>query len=315
MGITSIKSPYDDQMIPKSEIQLTDFNQTGDDAITFVENTTECCVGIVDIVSSTKMAASLSYTKVGKFYSIFLNTVTQIVKRFDGIVVKNGGDSLLYYFQGEPNDVKSVFVRCLECSLSMIEARREINAKLSSEKIPQLDYRVSADYGKVTLAKSANLSYHDIFGSPVNFCSKINCRALPNTIVVGGDLYHAAKSLSGYKFSEVKSYSVGFKLQYPVYNVTRDIQHSKSVVGFAIEKSLLEMGSPILDTVASRLFNQHNCLISDCYEHPEYLTEVLKELFGNAHGSITNSIKMNLEAYAHQKPIHAFLERLHTHIE
>lgn len=311
MGITPIKPGYDDQIIPKSEIQMADFAQTmDDDAITFIESTTECCVGIVDIVSSTKMAASLSQAKVGKFYSIFLNTMIQIVKRFDGIVVKNGGDSLLYYFQGKPNDIKSVFVRCLECSLSMIEAHREINAKLSGEKISPLDYRVSADYGKVTLAKSSNLSYHDIFGSPVNFCSKINCRATPNTVVVGGDLYQAAKSISGYKFNEVKSYSVGFKLQYPVYNVTRDIQNYKSMVGFAIEKSLLEMGQPILDTTASRLFTQYGCLITDCYEYPEYLIKIIKDLFGNAHCSILNSIRMNLESYVHQKPIRIFLDKL-----
>jgi class 3 adenylate cyclase len=312
MGITSMNSECEDQVIPKSESHFSSLTQNSDndETISFVESSTECCVGIVDVVSSTKVTASLPHTKVGKFYGIFLNTMTQIVKRFGGIVVKNGGDSLLYYFQGSPSDAKSVFVRCLECSLAMIEARHEINTKLYEEKIPPLAYRVSADYGKVTLARSSNLSYHDIFGSPVNFCSKINCRAMPNTVVIGGDLYRAAKTISGYKFNEVTGYCVGFKYQYPVYNVTRNLQCYRSIVGVAIEKSLLEIGTPVLDTAASHLFNRYHCLLTECYDNPEYLTRILKELFGNAHTSILHTIRENLGEYVHQKPIMEFLERL-----
>jgi hypothetical protein len=192
----------------------------------------------------------------------------------------------------------------------MIGTRCTINTKLYQEKIPPLSFRVSADYGKVTLAKSSGLSYHDIFGTPVNICSKINSKAQPNTIVIGGDLYHAIKNLPGYSFREVQGYSVGFKFQYPVYSVIRDEHQCKSIVEAAIERSLLNMGTLVLDTTSSHLFNKYNCLISTCYEKPEYLKNTLMDMFGNAHIEIVETIRSNLGDHIQQKPIMDFAERL-----
>jgi class 3 adenylate cyclase len=311
MGITSINSNYNSKVIPKSETQGSSFVLNQDeDQISFIESSSECCVGIVDIVNSTKIAATLPCSKIGKYYGIFLNAMIVTVKRFGGIVVKNGGDSLLYYFQEDTTDQKSVFLRCLECSLAMTEIHQKINAKLQEEKIPPLNYRVSADYGKVTLAKSCNSSYHDIFGTPVNICSKINCRALPNTVVVGSDLYHAAKNSPGYRFHEVQGYSVGFKFQYPVYRATRDDQQCETVIDTAIKRALLEMGTPVLDVITTRLFTEYGCLLSDCYKHPENLKKILMDIFGNSHISIMETIRKNLDSDVQQKPIVEFLEKL-----
>ena len=70
----------------------------------FSASTTDYCVCIVDIVSSTKIMMSLPHVKVSRYYEIFLNKMAEIVRKFDGIVVKNIGDSLLFYF---PKDRKS----------------------------------------------------------------------------------------------------------------------------------------------------------------------------------------------------------------
>lgn len=310
MGITSIDTGVEEEIVLKTGNEETILDSQDEETVSFVESSSECCVGIVDIVGSTKMAAGLSHSKIGKYYSTFLSTMTPIVKKFGGIVVKNGGDSLLYYFQGSPGDEKSVFLRCLECSLAMIEARCIINTKLYQEKIPPLSFRVSADYGKVTLAKSSNSSYHDIFGTPVNICSKINGKAQPNTVVIGGDLHQAIKGLPGYSFHEVPGYSVGFKFQYPVYGVIRNDRQCRSMVETAIERALLNMGTPVLDTTSSQLLNKYNCLLSTCYEKPECLREVLVSMFGNAHTGIVDTIRTNLGDHVQQKPIMDFVERL-----
>jgi hypothetical protein len=192
----------------------------------------------------------------------------------------------------------------------MIAARCTVNTKLYQEKIPPLSFRVSADYGKVTLAKSSVSSYHDIFGTPVNICSKINGKAQPNTVVIGGDLYQATKNLPGYRFHEVPGYSVGFKFQYPIYSVTRDDRQYKSMVEAAIERALLNMSTTVLDTTSSHLFNKYNCLLSTCYEKPEYLKNTLMDMFGNAHTGIVETIKSNLGDHIQQKPIMDFVEGL-----
>jgi class 3 adenylate cyclase len=312
MGITPINTNYAHQEIPKIETQITTFEsgQDSEDVISFIESPSECCVGIVDIVGSTKATAKLPYSQVGKYYGTFLNTMTVIVKRFGGIVVKNGGDSLLYYFQGASSDDKSVYVKCLECSLAMVEAHSAINSKLHQEKLPSLDFRVSADYGKVTLATSSNSTYHDIFGSPVNFCSKINAKAAPNTVAIGGDLHQMAKELKCYSFQEIKSYSVGFKFQYPIFAVSRNDAQCLNVIEVAIEKTLLDMGKPVLDTVSCKIFQQHGCLLSDCCRHPELLTTILADLFGNSHTDIITTLKKNLNDQALQQPVQRFLSGL-----
>ncbi len=50
-------------------------------------------------------------------------------------------------------------------------------------------------------------------------CSKINHLAEKNQFVVGGDLFEMVKRHDGYRFKEVKDFSLGFKLSYPVYSI------------------------------------------------------------------------------------------------
>ena len=192
------------------------------DTITFSETCLDYCVGIVDIVNSTKITASLPSSKVGKYYSIFLNTMSSVAKKFGAVIVKNIGDSLLYYFPDTLDPMRKYgFMKSLECCLAMVDSHHDINTILHAEKLPSLDYRVSADYGRTSLAKSSVSVDLDIFGPPVNMVAKINHMAAPNTVVIGDDLHRIVKELYDYKFVELMGYSVGFKYQYTIYSVSR----------------------------------------------------------------------------------------------
>lgn len=178
------------------------------------------CIGIVDIVNSSKITAPLPKAKVCKYYSIFLNSMAMIAKEFGAKVVKNIGDSLLYYFPQTSDALnRHAFVDPLECSMAMIEAHAVINTKIQEEGLPPVNYRVSADYGSVMIANSIATSSEDLFGSTVNICSKINHNAIPNSMVIGSDLYQIVKSFDGYEFEPVAAYSSGFTFQYTVYAV------------------------------------------------------------------------------------------------
>ena len=181
------------------------------------------CVGTVDIVGSTKISAAMGQKKASKYYQFFLNSMSQIINRFGGIVIKNIGDCLLYYFPDSAEQHRMFgFICCLECSLTMVEAHDELCAVLNKQRLPNVDYRVSIDYGPVTLMQSNNSTALDLLGPAVNMCNKINRIALPTTVVVGGDLYQMVKDLNDYKFKLTKGYSIGFKYDYPVYNLTRN---------------------------------------------------------------------------------------------
>ncbi len=190
--------------------------------VNFLETSESYCVGLVDIVNSTKISASLTQHKLSKYYEVFLNSMAQIVEKFGGFVIKNIGDSLLFYFPDSSKSTNSYdFKNCLECGLAMIEEHENINKILKKEKLPSLNYRISADYGEVSIMKTNGSSSIDVFGTPVNMCTKINHAAPKNSIVIGSDLYRTAKKLDSYSYRMINSYSIGMKFVYPVYNVSR----------------------------------------------------------------------------------------------
>ena len=190
--------------------------------VNFLETSQSYCVGLVDIVNSTKISASLTQKKLSKYYEVFLNSMAQIVEKFGGFVIKNIGDSLLFYFPVSSKSNQSYdFKNCLECGLAMIENHEDINKLLKKEKLPSLNYRISADYGEVSIMKTNDSSSIDVFGTPVNMCTKINHAAAKNSIVIGSDLYRTAKKLDNYNYNMIDSCSIGMKFMYPIYSVSR----------------------------------------------------------------------------------------------
>ena len=53
----------------------------------------------------------------------------------------------------------------------------------------------------------------------------------------------------------------------------------KALVSIAIEKSLLKVGNPVYDLVITKLKEKYDCYLPDCYDHPEYLSEILSGLY------------------------------------
>jgi class 3 adenylate cyclase len=222
MRITAFDEQISATLIPRNE----NFNQSlrsysNADTIIFEEDWAGYCVGFVDIVDSTRITARLPGSKMSRYYSIFLNFMGQAARDSGAVIVKNVGDSLLYYYP-ETFDAENngSFIKCIDGNLRMIRLHKDINKILAEERLPRIDYRISCDYGQVILARSKHSVLDDIFGTTVNVCSRINGIANPNTVVIGGDLYSIVKDVNGYSFSEVSPFSLAFKFSYPVYSIT-----------------------------------------------------------------------------------------------
>jgi two-component system, OmpR family, response regulator ChvI len=197
----------------------------------------DCCVSFIDIVDSTRITTVEigQSEKIKSYYSIFINTMAAIARDFDGTIIKNTGDSVIFYFPkttGPTATINTIDLKnVLECGLTMIAVNPIINAKLKEEELPGLSYRISADYGKVEVAKSLTSTSEDLFGPTVNLCSKINSRASPNQMVIGNNLYKVTKAALGnneYHFHQVDNYSIdnNFENQYPVYSVSNTSKKS-----------------------------------------------------------------------------------------
>jgi len=179
------------------------------------------CVGIIDIIRSTKTVAKLPQNKASLYYEIFLNIMAKTITRFNAQILKTMGDGILFYFPDTCyDDRKFGFLSCIECGFALTEAHTKLNHKLEEAYIPQIDFRVSFDYGYVTIMKTKEWSI-DLVGPTINTCAKINYLASTNGIVIGGDLYEKTKSFKEYKFKKADSYSIDLKHPYPVYTVSR----------------------------------------------------------------------------------------------
>ncbi|HJT10334.1 MAG TPA: hypothetical protein VJ771_06065 [Candidatus Nitrosotalea sp.] len=87
-------------------------------------------------------------------------------------------------------------------------------------------------------------------------------------------------------------------------------QPKKVFVDMAIQKALLESGPVTLEKVSNRLFEIYHSHLSDCYDNPEYLREVLKDTFGDSYVKIVKAIKTYLENVSYHKQIEVFLLKL-----
>ena len=191
--------------------------------ISFTDNSQHYCICFVDIVDSTRNTVIIDAEKMKRYYSVFINMMAAIARNFNSNIIKNTGDSIIFYFP-ETSDSSnlSAFKAVLECGLTMIAVNPIMNAKLNEEGLPSLDYRISADYGTVYVAKSLTSTSEDLLGPTVNICAKINSIATPNSMVIGGDLFEIVKNIDkNYYFIKVGEYSIDdLGIQYPVYSIS-----------------------------------------------------------------------------------------------
>jgi CheY-like chemotaxis protein len=211
-------------------------------------------VGFIDLIDSTKNTITMDNLElIRKYYSKFINSTSGVFKSYSGKVIKNIGDSLLFYFP-KTTDVNNmgVFGDVIECGFKILDERYSINQELSKQHLPPFNYRISLDYGVVNLALSGDYSQIDLFGTTINLCSKINSSlSIPNDITIGDNFYRILKSFSfivdNYNFINNGEYRITESNRYSTYIVKRKKILILSGVGISNKTSLSEkqLGSSI----------------------------------------------------------------------
>lgn len=195
--------------------------QQEDILLQFSDHSEKYCVCMVDIMNSTKITAKLSESETSEFYNLFLNSIAGIVRNFGGIVIKNIGDALLFYFPVMPSEEESTLKKCLDCCLTLGESHDDIAKKLENQKLPVFDYRISSTYGMVRIAKTSTSSINDIFGNTVNRCAKINRIAPANRLIIDEEFYDSTKIFDDYIFKKIDSDITAPEAGYSGYLVSR----------------------------------------------------------------------------------------------
>src|SRR6478672_11748278 len=203
-----------------------------------------CNIGMVDIVGSTQITSKLYNSgKITKFYTVFINEIANVVKYHDGKILKTVGDGVIFFFP-QTSNVENIeaFRQALECFVGMVSSRQLINSELHKQLLPDISYRISADYGKLEVAMSGEVSSsYDLFGPTINFCAKINKKAPSNGIAIGADLWRIVNSTprlaKRYHFKEIKELTwKENRYSYPVYLLIPSIEK------YSAEKPILATG-------------------------------------------------------------------------
>ena len=201
----------------------------GNKSIKFTDDSLKCCVCFIEFQSSiNNITITDDSSNIREYYSTVINSLSQIIKRYNGKIVKSLGDRLLCYFLNfsDLNNEKA-FEDVIECGLEILEKREDMNKELlMKNNLPSVEsYKISLDYGVVDLALAGDNYQLDIFGSAVNLCSKINSSSAHNEIIIGNNFYRILKSfpniLNNYNFINKGEFKVTENIGYPTYNIKR----------------------------------------------------------------------------------------------
>jgi CheY-like chemotaxis protein len=222
----------------------------GNKSIKFTDDSLKCCVGFIEFEGSiNNIATAEDRSQIREYYSTVINSLSQIINRNNGKIIKSLGDRLLCYFLNfsDLNNEKAI-EEVIECGFEILEKREDINKELlTKNNLPSIQsYKISLDYGVVDLALAGDNYQLDIFGSAVNICSKINSSssslAPHNTIIIGNNLYRILKSfpniLRNYNFINNGEFKLTENIGYPTYNIKRRDDGTTSAHSIMMDKQL-----------------------------------------------------------------------------
>lgn len=77
-----------------------------------------------------------------------------------------------------------------------------------------------------------------------------------------------------------------------------------------IELVLMRKGNTNYNSVVAKLNSLYGCAVIDCFEHPDYLRTVIKQVYDGEYHSVIGEIKEQLDDLANVAEINNFLINL-----
>jgi adenylate cyclase len=150
------------------------------------------CVMFLDICGFSKrpMETPVEQDLMLRIISLFFSEMIRIAEEFDGQVEKNTGDGLMIYFSDDSGASGTTAVhKALACALTMQAATTHlINPVVKESNSEEIRFRISMDYGSITVAKigaSHRFSSFAAIGATANFASKMLKFASEDQIILG----------------------------------------------------------------------------------------------------------------------------------
>ena len=150
----------------------------------------EVTIMFADLRGFTAITAELPAGIVIAMLNRYLVRMNQVVSRYQGVIDKFMGDSILVLFgvaEKRPDDVQ----RAVTCAAEMQIAMIELNGQERPESIPELFMGIGINTGSVMAGKFGSDFYSEnaVIGDAVNLTSRIEAFSLRGQVLMSEDTY------------------------------------------------------------------------------------------------------------------------------
>jgi class 3 adenylate cyclase len=138
-----------------------------------------------DLVDSTVLASRLDPEGWRELVQAYQEACAKVIARYEGHIAQYLGDGLLVYF-GYPQAHEDDAPRAVPAGLGMVEAMRQLNARLSQEHGVQLDVRLGIHTGQAVVGEIGGGTRQEqlALGETPNVAAGFQGLAVPNTVVI-----------------------------------------------------------------------------------------------------------------------------------
>ncbi|MFO7715024.1 adenylate/guanylate cyclase domain-containing protein [Desulfosarcina sp.] len=116
----------------------------------------------------------------------YLEAMTQVIERYDGVIDEFIGDAILTVF-GIPEEKDDDPARAVACALAMQQTLAHLNRDLVADNLPPLEMGIGINTGPVVVGNlgSETRTKYGIVGSVVNVASRIESNTVGGQVLVG----------------------------------------------------------------------------------------------------------------------------------
>ena len=144
----------------------------------------------VDIRGFTHMSESMEPQDVLRVIDRYLDDLTKIVFKWDGTLDKYVGDEIMAFWNA-PHDHQNHALLALRCAWEMIARMPELNATLTAEGLPEIQYGIGINTGPATIGIMGpeRRRTYTALGDTVNTAARFCGHAGPTQILIGQTTY------------------------------------------------------------------------------------------------------------------------------
>jgi class 3 adenylate cyclase len=134
----------------------------------------EVTILMSDLRGFTALAARLSPHEVIQFLNLYLESMVDVISRYEGTIDEIIGDAILVIF-GAPVSCEDHAAKAVACGLAMQLAMAEVNRRLTEKRVPELEMGIGIHTGRVVVGNIGSLrrTKYAAVGSNVNLAGRI----------------------------------------------------------------------------------------------------------------------------------------------